>query len=106
MGYKASMIIVKDPTKKIGDEELLKSLGFNDFTFSGDTTFEECMYPNDKSINIGYYNDCLIISDDYQLTKSLELANTPQSLSDYENVLTHLYPETEILTVACHSALI
>lgn len=104
MGFKVSMIIVRQPSATIGDEELLKKLGFADVTFSGDTTFEECMYPNDKSINIGHYNDCLIISDDYQLTTSLELSKSPQLLSDYEKVLTNIYPDTEILTVACHSA--
>jgi hypothetical protein len=103
MGFKASMIIVRQPST-IGDEELLKKLGFTEVTFSGDTTFEECMYPNDKSINIGHYNDCLIISDDFQLTTSLELSKSPQLLSDYEKILTNIYPDTEILTVACHSA--
>src|SRR5690606_28659931 len=44
------------------------------------------------------------ISDDYQLTTSLELSQTPHILSDYEKVLTDLFPDTEILTVACHSA--
>jgi hypothetical protein len=104
MGFKSSIIIVKQPSATIGDEELLKKIGFVGVTFSGDTTFEECMYPNDKSVNIGHYNDCLIISDDYQLTTSLEVSKSPQLLSDYEKVLTNLYPDTEILTVACHSA--
>lgn len=98
------MIIIRQPSATIGDEELLKKLGFADVTFLGDTTFEECMYPNDKSINIGHYNGCLIISDDYQLTTSLELSKSPQLLSDYEKVLTNIYSDTEILTVACHSA--
>jgi hypothetical protein len=104
MGFKASMIIIKQPSVTIGDEELLTNLGFADVTFSGDTTLEECMYPNDKSINIGHYNDCLIISDDYQLTNLLELSKSPHLLSEYEMVLTNLYPDKEILTVACHSA--
>lgn len=104
MGFKASMIIIKQPSATISHEELLKKLGFNNVSFSGDTTFEECMYPNDKSINLGHYNDCLVISDDYLLTTSLELSKTPDLLSDYEKILTDLYAGTEILTVACHSA--
>lgn len=104
MGFKASMIIVKQPSKTMSDEELLKMLGFSKVSYLGDTSFEECMYPSDKSINLGSYNDCLIISDDYQLTTSLELEKNPQSLSDYEKVLTQFYPDTEVLTVACHSA--
>jgi hypothetical protein len=104
MGFKASMIMVQRPATTISDEELLNNLGFTNVRFSGDTTFEECMYPGDKSVNLGHYNGCLIISDDYQLTTSLELSQTPHLLSDYEKVLTDLYPDTEILTVACHSA--
>lgn len=104
MGFKSSIIIVKQPSATIGNEELLEKLGFTGVTFSGDTTFEECMYPNDKSINIGHYNDCLILADDYQLTTSLEISQSPQLLSGYEKALTNLYPDTEILTVACHSA--
>ncbi|MEX6690670.1 hypothetical protein QTN47_24400 [Danxiaibacter flavus] len=103
MGFKASMVIIQHSSMQMSDGELLKKLGFEDLTFSDDTTFEECMYPNDKSINLGYYNDCLIISDDYQLTTSLELSKTPDLLSDYEKVLTDLFPDSEILTVACHS---
>ena len=104
MGFKASMIIIKEPSNAISDQNLLSQLGFPDFSFSGDTTLEECMYPDDKSINTGRFNNCLIISDDYQLTTSLEQSNTPESLSEYEKVLTGLYPNSEILTVACHSA--
>lgn len=104
MGFKASMIMVKKPVNTVNDEELLKKLGFTNVTFSGEDFFETCMDPRDNSINIGYYNDCLIITDDYQLTTSLELTKAPQSFSDYEKVLTNLFPDTEVLTVACHSA--
>ena len=104
MGFKASMITVKQPTVGISHLELLNELGFTNINLVGDTTFEECMYPNDKSINVGHYNDFLIISDDYQLTTSLELSQTGSLLSDYEQALTDIYPENEILTVACHSA--
>jgi predicted unusual protein kinase regulating ubiquinone biosynthesis (AarF/ABC1/UbiB family) len=103
MGFKASMIIVKNPSKTVSDEELLQQLGFATISFSGEDFFETCMHPRDNSINIGNYNDCLIITDDFQLTTALDLTNIPQSLSDYEKVLTKLYPDTEVLTVACHS---
>lgn len=105
MGYKISMITVKQPNSNINNEELLKALGFTHIAFSGDTTFEECMYPSDKSINFGHYNNCFIITDDYQLTTSLELSKTSHLLSDYEKVLSELFPHTEILTIACHSAM-
>ncbi|MEO7308834.1 MAG: hypothetical protein ABIX01_00435 [Chitinophagaceae bacterium] len=98
------MILVKDPIVPIEDEQLLKKIGLPDFSFSCETTFEECMYPGDKSINIGYYNNCIVISDDFQLNIALELSNNPSQLCEYERILTELYPESEILTVACHSA--
>lgn len=103
MGFKTSMIMVKKPSKTVSDEELLKKLGFANFSFSGETFLETCMHPRDNSINIGNYNDCLIITDDFQLTTSLDLTKIPQSFSDYEKVLTNLCPDTEVLTVACHS---
>lgn len=103
MGFKASMIMIQQPSAAITDAELLEKLGFDNFSFSGDITFEVCMYPNDKSINIGHYNDCLIIADDYQLTDALDLSETPNLLSDFEKILTNLSPGSEILSVACHS---
>ena len=102
MGFKASIIIVKQPSATITDEALLQKLGFGG-TFSRETTFDECMYPNDNSINIGHYNGCLIIADDYQLTDSLSNSKNPESVSEYETALSQLYPDSEILTVACHS---
>ena len=103
MGYKASMIIVKEPSTDIDDESLLKKLGFQDYSFSGDTALHACINPGDKSINIGHYNNCLIIADDHQLSALLELAKKPQTMCGYEKTLTELYPGSEILTVACHS---
>ncbi len=62
------------------------------------------MYPGDKSISIGAYNSCLVICEDYRLTNSLEATKIPQTLATYEKFLTGLFPASEILTVACHSA--
>jgi hypothetical protein len=61
------------------------------------------MHPRDKSINIGWYNNCLVISDDFQLTEEMEEAYNHKNLSDYEEMLCELFPGKEILTVACHS---
>ena len=92
MGYKASIITVKHPSNIFSNEEILEKLGFVDIAYLSETTFDESMYPKDKTINIGYYNDCLVILDDYQLTTSLELTNKPERLSSYENSLTNLFP--------------
>lgn len=103
MGFKISMISIKEPATKISDTVLLQKLGFPDFSLVADTSFDESMYPRDNSINIGTFNKCLIICDDYQLTDSLETSNNPENLSDYEKMLTQIYPDSEILTVACLS---
>jgi len=98
------MIIIKDPSIKLTDSDLLEKLGIVNFSFSGDTTLEECMYPTDKSFNIGEFNNCKIICDDYQLTTLLEVSPKPENLSDYEKSLSDIFSNSEILTVACHSA--
>jgi hypothetical protein len=103
MGWKTSMVIIENPDKFEDDIALLKAFGKTNFQFQKKTTFEECIYPKDKSINIGNYNGNIIISDDYQITtKSLEKA-TNLNLTIEEENLCELFPKSEIITVACHS---
>jgi hypothetical protein len=98
------MVIVSEPSTTVSDEELLKKSGFTNMRFSGETTLEEWLHPHKRSLSIGRYKNCLVINDDYQLSSTLEILNEPQKLSAYENALTKLYPQSEILTVACHGA--
>jgi hypothetical protein len=104
MGYKASMIIIHRPSMLLPEEVLLASLNFNDLIFRETTTMDSCIYPGDKSVSIGYYNDNIVICEDYLLTTSLETTDDPAALAEYEQVLTALFPGSEILTVACHSS--
>lgn len=103
MGFKSSMVTVTNPSATLSERDLLDRLGFTHFEFTADTTLEECMYPGDKSLNIGYYNNSLIICDDYQLSGLLETIS-PESAAGYEQVLSALFPGSEVLTTACHSA--
>jgi hypothetical protein len=103
MGWKASLIIVQHPEPAVPEEVLLQQLGFPDVTLSGDTTLDACVYPRDKSLNIGAYNGCLVLADDHQLTDALDQTRTPDRLVTHERILTALYPASEILSVACHS---
>ncbi|RYD95971.1 MAG: hypothetical protein EOP50_07235, partial [Sphingobacteriales bacterium] len=103
MGYKASMIIIASPAPDVSDEEVLAALGFADIAFKSETTLEECIYPRDGTLNIGRYNGCLILCDDFRLTVQLERLQDPSAPAAYELALTHLFPDTEILTVACVS---
>lgn len=103
MGWKMSIIIIENPDKFEDDIALLKAIGKEGFQFQEETTFEECIYPRDKSISIGNYNGNIIISDDYQITtKSLERANN-LNLTKEEESLCRLFPKSEIISVACHS---
>lgn len=105
MGWKASMIIIENPDNFQDEGEILSALGKADFQFKQKTTLEECIYPGDDSINLGYYRGNLIICDDYQITNS-SLENTADlRLSPEELSLCKLFPKSEIVTVACHSAL-
>ena len=104
MRLKLSMILVNEPSTTISDEDILTKSGFTNLRFAGSTTLEQYLQPHEKSISIGHYNNCLVINDDYQLTRSLEILHEPQRLSAYEQTLTSLYPNSEILTVACHGA--
>jgi len=104
MGFKASMIIVHRPSVLLPEEVLLKHLDFPDLAFRETTIMEDCIYPGDKSVNIGYYNDNIVICEDYLLTTSLEVTDDPVALAEYEQVLSSLFPGSEVLTVACHSS--
>ena len=104
MCFKASMIIIHRPFRAVQEEMLLSHLNFNDLEFRETTTMENCIYPGDKSIGIGYYNDNIIICEDYLLTSHLEVTDDPCGLAGYEEVLSNVFPDSEILTVACHAS--
>lgn len=104
MGWKCSLIIIHRPKLVVNDVEFLQLFGFPNLSWVGPTTLDECIYPGDKSLNIGYYNDCLVLADDYQLTEALDRVPSPGDPTDYERILTGSYPDSEILSVACHSA--
>ncbi|NQX85593.1 MAG: hypothetical protein HRT67_06770 [Flavobacteriaceae bacterium] len=104
MGWKSSLIIIENKEDFTDESEILKALGKSEYEFDEELTLDECIYTNDKSINIGYYNGNIIISDDYQLTtNSLEIADKLK-MTEEENRLVELFPTSEIVTVACHSA--
>ena len=88
----------------VPEEVLLDRLALSELVFRETTNMDRCIYPGDKSVNIGYFNDSIVICDDYLLTTSLEITDDPAALADYEQVLTSLFPGSEILTIACHSS--
>lgn len=104
MGWKASMIIIENKENFEDDDKILAALDKANFQFQEELSIDFDFYQRDESICIGYYNNNIIILDDYQITeKSLERAKGLKLLKE-EKQLVDLFPNAEILTVACHSA--
>jgi hypothetical protein len=103
MGWKCSLIIIENQDDFKDDISLLKAIGMSDYEFDSECTLDDCIYPMDQSISIGYFNGNIIISDDYQLTTSALDRAKNLSLTASENGLVNLFPSSEIVTVACHS---
>jgi len=103
MGWKLSLIIIENKANLSADNEILKAIKKSNYQFDGELTLDKCIHPNDNSINIGYYNGNVIISDDYQITiNSLEKADN-LDLTKEEIGLVELFPNSEIVSVAGHS---
>ena len=99
MGWKVSMIIIQNPNGFNNEQLLLQTIGFENMQYVQDTTLEEAIHPCDESINIGYFNNNIIICDDGQLVFEFFSRN----LSALERDLIALFPGQEILAVMCHS---
>ncbi|RXK60645.1 hypothetical protein ESA94_09280 [Lacibacter luteus] len=96
MGWKGSMIIIQDPGNVRDDKKLLSALGLDNYTFSEETLLDECLYPDDNSINIGYFNNTIIICDGFQI-----IDDFINDVTTYkERQLISIYPESEILSIA------
>ncbi len=105
MGWKASMIIIENRDNFGDNQMILKTLGTGEYAFEKEWSLEECIQPGDRSVSIGYYNNNIIICDDYQITSdSLEGAKN-LDLTQTEQKLCTLFPASEIITVSCHSAI-
>ena len=104
MGWNTSLIIIENRDNYANENELLKSLGFDNFEQKENKTFDEILNPKNKEIGIGYYNGNIIICDGYLLTtKSLEESQN-LNLAEYEKSLVNVFPKSEIVTVSCVSS--
>jgi len=103
MGWKASLIIIENKHGLTNDNAILKAIGKSDYQFDKEVTLDECIYPNDNSINIGYYNGNIIISDDYQITTNSLEKGDKLNLTKEEKGIIELFPNSEIISVACLS---
>lgn len=102
MGWKTSMVLIENRYGFTDEIALLKALGKANFEFDSEVSFEECLYPGDESINIGFHNNTIIICDDYQITEqTIDVDNLQLTATD--KALVSLFPQAEILAVSCHS---
>jgi hypothetical protein len=99
MGWKLSMIIIQDSQNFRDEKLLLEKLGFKEYEYQEYTTLEECMYPRDNSVNIGYYNGNIIICEDYQVIDKF----LTDKLVEIEKNIIDIFPKSEILAVSCMS---
>jgi hypothetical protein len=60
MGWKASTIIINQPTQ-VDNVDLLRELGFNNLTKIEDEPFEVAINPDNHKVYIGTYKDNLLI---------------------------------------------
>ncbi|QHI36065.1 hypothetical protein IMCC3317_14180 [Kordia antarctica] len=103
MGWKTSMILIENRYDFKDDSALLKAIEKANYEFDSEVSLEESLYPNDASINIGYYNNTIIICDDYQLTGNTIERSDRLNLTAEETALVSMFPHAEILSVACQS---
>jgi hypothetical protein len=98
MGFKASFIIVENAENQHDETSILNALGFADFGFDSEVFFEECMYPRDEGVYIGYYRGNLIVCNE-----DLPTGFFANRVIGREKQLTALFPDREIMAVMCHS---
>jgi len=57
------MIIIQTPSSFTDEPALLRFFRVSHFVLDDTVTLVECIFTGDESISIGYYNDCIIVSE-------------------------------------------
>ncbi len=94
------MILIDGKGNDIQDADILKAMGVVEYKQAGEWSLEKCIYPRDRSVSIGRINNTIIVCDDLQLVDS---SMTPE-LAPYEELLSQLAQEGEVLSLACLSS--
>ena len=97
MGWKASLIVIHKPNR-VGNQQLLEELGFNNLSKIEDKTFEEIINPDDNRVYIGEYNNNLIIC-----APELPMQFFEDNESYVEHKFTQIFPNSEICAIVLHS---
>ncbi|WP_343693858.1 hypothetical protein [Chitinophaga sp.] len=97
MGWKAASLIISNVTT-VDAEKLLQKMKIEQFEKIADEPYDVAIYPRAQQIYIGIYRQNLIISS-WDITDPA----FSKELSEYEQVLTDLFPASEICTIQLHS---
>jgi len=97
MGWKASTIIIHEPTL-VDNEQLLKELGFTNLVPIKEETFEVAMNPDDNRVYIGTYRDNLLIC-----APDIPLQFFGDTETAIEKIFNRLFPGSEICSIVLHS---
>lgn len=102
MGWKISLVIIEYKDNFVNDEFLLEKAGFRQIKLIDNVDFETAINTKDK-ICIGNINENIVICDDYKLTEFFLSENNKLELTESEKNIADLFPNAEILSLACHS---
>src|SRR6186713_1887031 len=98
MGWKASMLIVNNPTA-VDNYTLLQELGFKNLTKIQDEPLDAVIYPKSGRVYIGTYKGNLVIcANDFAEDDFLKDQN-----AEVKQVLAKVFPSSEICAIALHS---
>ena len=100
MGWNASLIIIENKHGFSDEAAILRILGKSDYAlYSDEEVLDDALAPFDGSIHIGYFNDAIIICDDYQVIDEFIAPEiTPMAAK-----LSALFPGAEIVAATCVS---
>lgn len=98
MSWNASLIIIENKHGFSDEAALLRVLGKSDYAlYSDEEVLDDALAPFDGSIHIGYFNDVIIICDDYQVIDEFIAPEiTPMAME-----LSALFPGAEIVAATC-----
>ena len=98
MSWNASLIIIENKHDFADENAILRILGKGDYAlYSEEEVLEDALAPFDGSIHIGYFNDCIVICDDYQVIDEF----IAPEITPMAKELSALFPGAEIVAVTC-----
>jgi len=97
MGWKASTIIISNPTQ-VDNEKLLNDLGFSNLKKIEDEPFEVAINPDDNNVFIGTYKDNLLIC-----APDIPMFFFEDDETQTEKILIKAFPTSEICSIVLHS---